>query len=119
MMRAALLVVTLVLSLAMMPPPSAAQPRAPATDATGVASCDEQVRLWRQCIDVSNKTPPEKAAAHGEVSRFINDVRRATDANRRGLAEACVHGAAGYALMLRDGSCQRGTTGAFDDVRRR
>ncbi len=116
-MRAALLSLVMVLALA--PLMAGAQPRPAANDATGVPSCDEQVRLWRQCIDVSNKTPAEKAAAHGEVNRFINDVRRATDANKRGLAQACVGGANGYRRMLEDGSCQRGTTGAFDDVRRR
>jgi hypothetical protein len=114
-MRAALLS----LALALVPLVAAAQPRPAANDATGVQSCDEQARLWRQCIEVSNKTPAEKAAAHGEVNRFINDVRRATDANRRGLAQACVGGANGYRRMLEDGSCQRGVTGAFDDVRRR
>jgi len=110
----------LTLSLALLPALAQAQQRsAPAGDATGVASCDEQVRLWRQCIDASSKSAPEKASAHGEVNRFVNDVRTATDANRRGLAQACTNAANGYRRFLQDGSCRRGTTGLFDDVRRR
>lgn len=110
----------LALSLALVPTLGQAQQRSvPAGDATGVASCDDQVRLWRQCIDASSKSPPEKASAHGEVNRFINDVRIATDGNRRGLAQACTNAANGYRRMLQDGSCRRGTTGLFDDVRRR
>jgi hypothetical protein len=110
----------LAFSLAITPSLALAQQRsAPTGDANGAASCDEQVRLWRQCIDASSKSAPEKASAHGEVNRFINDVRAATDANRRGLARACTSSADGYRRMLQDGSCRRGTTGLFDDVRRR
>lgn len=110
----------LALALAALPNLAPAQPRgAPASDATGVASCDEQVQLWRQCIDASGKSAPEKASAHGEVNRFINDVRSSTGANRRGLERACTSTAEGYRRMLADGSCRRGVTGLFDDVRRR
>lgn len=110
----------LALALTMVPALAPAQPRsAPASDATGVASCDEQVRLWRQCIDTSGKSAPEKASANGEVNRFINDVRNSTGANRRGLEQACTATADGYRRMLADGSCRRGVTGLFDDVRRR
>ena len=88
-----------------------------AADTTGVPACNEQVRAWRACIVASNKTPPERALAYAEVNRFINDVRTATDGNRRGLARACVSTSAGYRRMLAEGSCARGLTGLYDDLR--
>ena len=89
----------------------------PAPDTTGVPSCNEQVRDWRACIAASNKSTPEKNTAYAEVNRFINDVRNATGQNRAGLARACVPTSAGYRRMLADGSCARGQTGLFDDLR--
>lgn len=92
---------------------------AQSANTTGVAPCDEQVRLWRACIAASNKSLAEKNTAQGEVNRFVNDVRTATGGNRRGLTQACRNAARGYQSMLSNGSCARGTTGLFDDVRRR
>ena len=89
----------------------------PAPDVTGVPSCNEQVRAWRACIAASNKSTPEKNTAYLEVNRFINDVRMATDGNRRGLARACVSTSEGYRRMLANGSCARGLTGLYDDLR--
>lgn len=93
--------------------------RAQSAAITGVAPCDEQVRLWRACIAASNKSLAEKNTAYAEVNRFVNDVRTATAGNRRGLTQACRNAARGYRSMLSSGSCARGTTGLFDDVRRR
>jgi hypothetical protein len=95
------------------PPP----PATPAANTTGEPNCNEQVRAWRACIDASNKSQPEKNTAHAEVNRFINDVRNATGQNRVGLARACVPTSAGYRRMLADGSCARGQTGLYDDLR--
>lgn len=95
------------------PPP----PATPAPDTTGEPNCNEQVRAWRACIAASNKSVPEKNTAYAEVNRFINDVRNATGQNRAGLARACVPTSAGYRRMLADGSCARGQTGLYDDLR--
>jgi hypothetical protein len=89
----------------------------PAPDTTGVPSCNEQVRDWRACIAASNKSTPEKNTAYAEVNRFINDVRNSTGQGRAGLARACVPTSAGYRRMLADGSCARGQTGLYDDLR--
>ena len=96
--------------------PAAASPP-PAPDTTGEPNCNEQVRAWRACIAASNKSTPEKNTAYAEVNRFINDVRNATGQNRAGLARACVPTSAGYRRMLADGSCARGQTGLYDDLR--
>ncbi len=95
------------------PPP----PATPAPDTTGDPSCNEQVRAWRACIAASNKSTPEKNTAYAEVNRFINDVRNATGQGRAGLVRACVPTSAGYRRMLADGSCARGQTGLYDDLR--
>ena len=108
------------MALLLAPLGAAAQPNRqppPAPDTTGVPSCNEQVRDWRACIAASNKTTPEKNTAYAEVNRFINDVRNASGANRTGLARACVPTSAGYRRMLADGSCARGQTGLYDDLR--
>lgn len=97
--------------------PAAAPPPPPAPDTTGVPSCNEQVRDWRACIAASNKSTPEKNTAYAEVNRFINDVRNSTGQGRAGLARACVPTSAGYRRMLADGSCARGQTGLYDDLR--
>lgn len=114
----------LLLCLVLAPLPAAAQNRPaatpqppPAPDTTGVPSCNEQVRDWRACIAVSNKSEPEKATAYAEVNRFINDVRNATGQNRAGLARACAPASAGYRRMLAEGTCARGQTGLYDDLR--
>lgn len=108
---------TMVLGFFLFPLMAVAQGTPSAPDVTGVPSCNEQVRAWRACIAASNKSPPEKATAYAEVNRFINDVRTATDGNRRGLARACVSTSAGYRRMLAEGSCARGLTGLYDDLR--
>jgi hypothetical protein len=95
----------------------AAAPPPPAPDTTGVPACNEQVRDWRACIAASNKSQPEKNTAYAEVNRFINDVRNSTGQGRAGLARACVPTSAGYRRMLADGSCARGQTGLYDDLR--
>jgi hypothetical protein len=95
----------------------AAAPPPPAPDTTGVPACNEQVRDWRACIAASNKSTPEKNTAYAEVNRFINDVRNSTGQGRAGLARACVPTSAGYRRMLADGTCARGQTGLFDDLR--
>jgi hypothetical protein len=97
--------------------PAAAPPPPPAPDTTGVPACNEQVRDWRACIAASNKSTPEKNTAYAEVNRFINDVRNSTGQGRAGLARACGPTSAGYRRMLAEGTCARGQTGLYDDLR--
>ncbi len=86
---------------------------------TTVPACDEAAAAWRACINASPKTPQERAASLAEVDRFVRDVFDSRDGGRRSLTSACPGMARGYQEMMRNGSCGRNVTGAFDDTPRR
>jgi len=82
---------------------------------TGDATCDEAVAAWRACVAASPKPPADKIQANTEVDKFVRDVFDARGPHRDDLIRACAPTAAGYRIMIENGTCARNITGARDD----
>ncbi len=82
---------------------------------TGDATCDDAVAAWRACVAASPKPPADKAQANTEVDKFVRDVFDARGPHRDDLIRACAPTAAGYRIMIENGTCARNITGARDD----